>query len=143
MLRPWSPSPIAWSRAVSSSTWSISVCVALRMRSAWVVVIRSSLSARRSRGDAPAFGIEPEWTQQLDADRVARFETRSSGCGGDQLLVAVVQADMHEVLIAQSLDPPDAGTVVTGVARRPMQTQVFGAHADRDRPLGAGESGDE
>ena len=28
MLRPWSPSPIAWSSAVSSSTWSISVWVA-------------------------------------------------------------------------------------------------------------------
>src|SRR5438477_881916 len=129
MLRPWSPSPIAWSSAVSSSTWSISVCVALRMRS---VCFMASFMVRASGGDPLAGGVEPERPEQLEVNRIARLPVRAAGGRADQLLLAVVEVDVDQVLVAELLDPPDAraAPAVRRSRRRRAQPQLLGAYAD-------------
>ena len=95
----------------------------------------SPLLSGGSAGHTLAVGVEPQGPQQLDAHRVSGREAQGRGRGGDQLLVAVVESDVHEVLVAQPLDALDLRAAVLIVRHIAVQAQVLGTRADRHRAL--------
>ena len=135
MLSPWSPSPIAWSSAVSSSACatmcrrrpSISV-----FRSIFVIVSHAhhsrSCCRRRRRTAAPGSG----------SHRVALPE--SALRVGQRHQLSVADRQVQVVLVAEMLDPVDGPSAWPLADLR--DRQMLGAGADRGRAgrrLGIGQ----
>src|SRR5579871_5930461 len=146
MLRPWSPSPIARSRAVSSSALSITAEATAAMRrlllslSNFIVALgsRARESAELAMDSIP-FAVEIKRPVEADVDAVA---DRKSGIRIDKRNdLAVGNPDMKVVVVAQMLDPGHLADRAS--VDRLGNPQVLRAGADDGRGRRDGDVGEK
>src|SRR5579862_8919580 len=146
MLRPWSPSPIARSRAVSSSALSITAeataAMRRRLRSLFKCIAAFGSRAAESPGltmDPIPFTVEIERPVEGDGDAVA---DRKSGIRIDKRDdLAVGDPDMKVVVVAQMLDPGDLADRAS--VDRLGNPQMLRAGADDGRVRRNGDAGEK
>src|ERR1700676_5163439 len=126
ILSPWSPSPIAWSSAVSSEALAMTRSAATAISDLKTEGSRGMTGSLGGDGDAPASYIKVERVQQSQAHLLACPERLVRIGQGDKGLPFVVE--MHVVLVAEMLDPAHSAHEASAV--RLADLQMLCSHAD-------------